>query len=112
MPNLNSPPGESKLRDDTAEFSLRHKYWRVIKAAWNERELVKTLRQRSEMEFLPAVLEIQETPPHPLPRVVLWVISSLILLALIWSILGKIDIIATAQGKVIPSDFVKYTLRN
>lgn len=108
MPNLNSPPEESKLRDDTAEFSLRHKYWRVIKAAWSERELVKTLRKRSEMEFLPAVLEIQETPPHPLPRVVLWVISSLILLALIWSILGKIDIIATAQGKVIPSDFVKY----
>ncbi len=108
MLNSNSTPPDPKSHDDSAEFSLRHKYWRVIKAAWNERELVKTLRQRSEMEFLPAVLEIQETPPHPLPRVVLWVISSLIFLALIWSILGKIDIIATAQGKVIPSDFVKY----
>ena len=108
MLNSNSTPPDPKSHDDSAEFSLRHKYWRVIKAAWNERELVKTLRQRSEMEFLPAVLEIQETPPHPLPRVVLWVISSLILLALIWSIFGKIDIIATAQGKVIPSDFVKY----
>ena len=108
MLNSNSTPPDPKSHDDSAEFSLRHKYWRVIKAAWNERELVKTLRQRSEMEFLPAVLEIQETPPHPLPRVVLWVISSLIFLALIWSILGKINIIATAQGKVIPSDFVKY----
>ena len=108
MLNSNYTPPDPKSHDDSAEFSLRHKYWRVIKAAWNERELVKTLRQRSEMEFLPAVLEIQETPPHPLPRVVLWVISSLIFLALIWSILGKINIIATAQGKVIPSDFVKY----
>ncbi len=98
----------TKLSYDNEEFSLRKKYWQVIKQAWSERDLVKTLRNRSEMEFLPAVLEIQETPPHPLPRLLLWVISSLIFIALVWSIFGKIDIVATAQGKVIPSEFVKY----
>lgn len=91
-----------------SEFSLGKKYWRVIKQSWNERNLVKVLRNRSEMEFLPAILEIQETPPHPLPRLLLWIISSIILLTLLWSIFGKIDIVATAQGKVIPSGFVKY----
>lgn len=90
------------------EFSLRKKYWRIIKQSWNERNLVKVLRNRSEMEFLPAILEIQETPPHPLPRLLLWIISSIIVITLLWSIFGKIDIVATAQGKVIPSEFVKY----
>lgn len=86
----------TKLSYDNEEFSLRKKYWQVIKQAWSERDLVKTLRNRSEMEFLPAVLEIQETPPYPLPRLLLWVISSLIFIALVWSIFGKIDIVAAA----------------
>ena len=51
MLSSNSPPPDQKSHDDSVELSLRHKYWRVIKAAWNERELVKTLRKRSEMEF-------------------------------------------------------------
>ena len=31
-------------------------------------------RQQNEHEFLPAALEIQETPPSPLGRMIIWVI--------------------------------------
>ena len=88
---------------------LLQKYWLVIKESWQERK-TNTLQRyhRSETEFMPAVVEIQTKPPHPLPRITLWTISIMLLLALVWAIFGNIDIIATANGKVIPSGFVKY----
>lgn len=56
----------------------------------------------SEAEFLPGALALQEKPLHPLPHVILWLIISFFLLALLWAFTGKVEIIATAGGKVIP----------
>lgn len=58
-------------------------------------------------EFLPAALEITETPAHPFGRIVLWSIISLIIVALLWSYFGRIDIVATARGRVVPDGSVK-----
>ena len=63
--------------------------------------------QGLEREFLPAVLELQETPPAPLGRITAYVIITMFALALLWASIGKIDIVATAQGKIIPSDYSK-----
>nr|WP_318381958.1 HlyD family type I secretion periplasmic adaptor subunit [uncultured Enterobacter sp.] len=52
-------------------------------------------------DFLPAVLEVQETPPSPLGRVIMWVLMVLLVLALIWSALGKVDIVAVTRGKLV-----------
>jgi hemolysin D len=60
-----------------------------------------------ETEFLPAVLEIQETPASPLGRVVGAVILLIFLFVIIWASFGHIDIVAVAQGKIIPSDHSK-----
>ena len=60
-----------------------------------------------QLEFLPAALEIQETPPSPLGRRILWILLGLFIIGLLWSILGRVDIVVTAQGRVIPSDRVK-----
>ncbi len=60
-----------------------------------------------ETEFLPAVLEIQETPASPLGRVVGGVILIIFLFVIIWASMGHIDIVAVAQGKIIPSDHSK-----
>ncbi|TNC81514.1 MAG: HlyD family type I secretion periplasmic adaptor subunit [Oleiphilus sp.] len=38
---------------------------------------------------------------------IIWLIVSLFVIAVIWAVLGKIDIVAVAQGKVIPSEHVK-----
>lgn len=60
-----------------------------------------------ELDFLPAALEIQERPPSPIGRAILWSLMAFFVIALVWSIIGRIDIVATAQGKIIPSGRVK-----
>lgn len=60
-----------------------------------------------ELDFLPAALEIQERPPSPIGRAIVWSIVAFFLIALIWSIVGEIDIVATAQGKIVPSGRIK-----
>lgn len=60
-----------------------------------------------ETEFFPAALEIQETPPSPIGRTIAWAIMLFFIIAVIWAIIGKVDIVATAQGKIIPSGRVK-----
>ncbi|MDH5642527.1 MAG: HlyD family type I secretion periplasmic adaptor subunit, partial [Nitrospira sp.] len=62
---------------------------------------------RREMEFLPAVLEIQEAPPSPIGRAILWTIIAVFLAGALWATFGWIDIVATAQGKIIPSGYSK-----
>lgn len=62
---------------------------------------------RDQLEFLPAAIEIQETPPAPVGRAILWMIVLFFLIAVGWAFVGEIDIVATAQGKIIPSGRVK-----
>lgn len=58
-------------------------------------------------DFLPSYLRMQEAPPSPLPRTVLYVLTALFVGLLLWALLGKLDIIATAQGKLVPSGYLK-----
>ncbi|MDQ0504580.1 HlyD family type I secretion periplasmic adaptor subunit [Xanthobacter agilis] len=64
-------------------------------------------RGRQELEFLPAALEIIETPPSPVGRAIGAGIVGFSLLALAWSWFGSIDIIATAEGRVVPAGRTK-----
>jgi hemolysin D len=68
----------------------------------------KELRRREEeLAFLPAALEIVETPPSPTRRAIGATIIAVFCLALIWATLGTVDIVATAPGKIIPSGRTK-----
>src|SRR5436189_5740795 len=58
-------------------------------------------RDREELAFLPAALEIVETPPSPIGRAIALTIIALFCLALAWAAFGKIDIVATAPGKIV-----------
>src|SRR5262252_2686150 len=60
-------------------------------------------RRGEELAFLPAALEIVETPPSPIGRAIAATLIGLFVLALAWACLGAIDIVATAPGKIIPS---------
>lgn len=64
-------------------------------------------RSNLEYEFLPAALEITETPPSPFGRIVLWLIVVLLVVAFTWSYFGKIDEIASARGQISPDGNVK-----
>lgn len=60
-----------------------------------------------DVEFLPAALEIIETPASPTARWTALALAALFVIALAWACLGKVDIVAVAPGKVIPSGRVK-----
>lgn len=62
---------------------------------------------RREREFLPAVLEIEESPPSPVGRAVAVTIMALLAGAVAWAIAGRIDVVAVARGKVIPTGHSK-----
>ncbi len=64
-------------------------------------------RQKDTLSFLPAALEIQHRPPHPLTRIILWSMTLLLLLAILWACLGRLDIVITGAGKLVPSGQVK-----
>ena len=80
----------------------------VLKAAWSQdREEARTRRTIDETAFLPAALEVMETPPSPFGRGLLWFLVSCIVIALIWSFVGRLDVVAIAPGKLVPEDRVK-----
>jgi hemolysin D len=64
-------------------------------------------RDREELAFLPAALEIVETPPSPLGRATGATLIGLFVLGLAWASLGHVDIVATAPGKIIPTGYSK-----
>src|ERR1700730_13739451 len=66
-----------------------------------------TSRSKEELAFLPAALEIVETPAPPLAGALAGIIIALFCLALAWAAFGKIDIVATSSGKIIPSGRTK-----
>jgi hemolysin D len=64
-------------------------------------------RRAAEREFLPAALEILETPASPVGRAVAVTIMLFFAAAIAWASFGKIDIIATAPGRIVPSGRTK-----
>ncbi len=64
-------------------------------------------KRREEQAFLPAALEVRDTPPSPIGRAILWTIMLFFLLTAVWASFGKVDIVAVAQGKIIPSGHSK-----
>ena len=64
-------------------------------------------REGKETEFLPSILEVTETPPSPVGRLVLWTIVALIVVAAVWMFVGEVDEVAVAEGRVIPVGNVK-----
>ncbi|HEV8530325.1 MAG TPA: HlyD family type I secretion periplasmic adaptor subunit [Methylomirabilota bacterium] len=56
---------------------------------------------------MPAALEIQQSPPSPIGRTVMWVIVLVFSTAIGWAVVGRIDVVAVARGKLIPSGHSK-----
>jgi hemolysin D len=62
---------------------------------------------KDELAFLPAALEIVETPPLPTGRRIMFSVIALFCLALAWAFFGRVDIVASATGKIIPTGHTK-----
>ncbi len=63
--------------------------------------------ERRDLDFLPAALEVIETPPNPAGRALVWLLVVFFSTALIWSWISHVDVVATAHGKTLPRDRVK-----
>ena len=80
------------------------RYREIIKISWENRNATDLKGYtREEAEFLPAVLAFQEKPIPILSRVVIWAIIGICAITLIWACIGKVDIIASATGKITTS---------
>lgn len=100
----------------TAEWGARNTRAAVTNLATRSQALQQAVIARStdekhlrslELAFLPAALEIVETPPSPLGRIIGLSIVSIFAAALLWACIGTVDIVAVAPGKIIPSDRTK-----
>lgn len=79
--------------------------WTAISDGW--RGLGGRLERRDEREFLPAALEVVETPASPTGRVLGYTIVAFFALAVGWAFLGRVDVIADAPGRIMPAGDVK-----
>lgn len=92
--------------DAAREFARR--YAAVFCAAWNVRaQLDPPQRSADELAFLPAHLELIETPVSPLPRWTMRIIVGLFCAAVLWACVGELDIVAVAPGKTVVSSRTK-----
>ena len=71
------------------------------------RKFIDGDKDKQETEFLASILEVTETPPSPVGRMVLWTIVLLLVVAGVWLFVGEVDEVAVARGKVIPVGSVK-----
>jgi HlyD family secretion protein len=58
-------------------------------------------------EFSPPLLRLQDTPPNPVGRAVLTALLVLLAALLLWAVVGKLDIVAVADGKLVPLSYLK-----
>ena len=58
-------------------------------------------------EFSPAIARLQSQPPARFGRAVLLALIALVLGLLIWAAFGRLDIVAVAEGKLVPQTYLK-----
>ncbi|AIC12676.1 HlyD family type I secretion periplasmic adaptor subunit [Xylella fastidiosa subsp. morus] len=78
------------------------RYLHVFRAAWSIRaQLEPPHRTTDERTFLPAHLELTETPVSPTARWSMRIIIACFIVTLLWACFGKIEIVAVAPGKIV-----------
>jgi len=84
------------------------RHWQVAREALaHETERKKTRTPSADPRFLPAALEVIERPVSPTARTTAWVLLVGMVATSAWLVLGKVDIVASAQGRIMPADDVK-----
>ena len=58
-------------------------------------------------EFRPAIVRLQELPPSPLGRRMLWIALAFLAGLILWAVFGRLDIVAVAEGRLVPDTYLK-----
>lgn len=81
---------------------------RVIRGALEaDRQSRRNQQSRLNPDFLPASLEVVETPVSPTGRITAWILVVGLAVTLLWLVVGRTDVVASARGKIKPSGSVK-----
>ena len=79
----------------------------VLKPGETEKKNDRRPKDKDALEFLPAALEIADTPPPALGRVLALTIAAFFACVVVWAALSPIDIVAVADGKIVPTGQIK-----
>lgn len=91
------------------DAAVQLRAWQALTARWQGRMLIGNAQLNAvQREFLPAALEVQESPASPAAHWLLWLILSLFTISLLWASFGYVDIVVTAPGRIVPSGQVKH----
>jgi len=114
-----APKGpHSKSKVNAGIHNWRH-HWQAYKELfaryrdafafwWKIRDQIKVPDLKAhEAEFLPSALALQAAPVSPAGRWVAHILIAILVTLLLWSVLGKMDIIVNGQGKIIASGYTK-----
>lgn len=69
--------------------------------------MLKIFKQNDSHEFKPILVEIEESPASPLGRSIFWIVILVILFFSIWMCVGKVDVVVSARGKILPEEEIK-----
>jgi hemolysin D len=97
------------LRHRAAAYrELLKRYWDVFAHYWGVRKtLGGGLFNQDEAEFLPAALAISEKPVSATAKYSGRILMAMVATTLLWSVIGHMDIVVNASGKIIPSQRTK-----
>jgi HlyD family secretion protein len=59
------------------------------------------------LDFAPDLLVIQERPPARGARMLTWTLGLLVAMLLVWASIARLDIITTAEGRLVPLTYTK-----
>ena len=86
--------------------AIRH-HWHVLREAFAKDRARPKRRRRQDSDFLPAALEVIERPVSPTKRITTWVLLVGLVLTICWLVFGRVDVVASAEGRILPTDEVK-----
>lgn len=81
--------------------SLWHRLTKGITERWIRVE------DHPAVAFAPPLIRLQESAPSPLGRKVIWVLAGMLGILILWALFGHLDIVAVAEGKLVPQSYVK-----
>ncbi len=71
------------------------------------RHLLFSPSRNELLDFAPDIVQLQDKLPPRFSRAVLKVLIALCLVTLVWAMVGRLDIVAVAAGKLVPQTHVK-----
>ncbi len=67
----------------------------------------RRLFEADPAEFAPGLARIENAAPSPLGRAVLYCVVALVAATFAWAALARLDIVAVAEGKLVPAGYLK-----